>query len=227
MLTIICGEDNIGSRKYFQNLKATFSQKNFEIRNIQARATSELNKWLIDSPSLFTTKKVFFTDNLMKVIKKSKNTLTEVEKISALKDTELYDWEDSLTARELKAIKGAVVREFKPTDSIFKLLDACYPSNKKQFVRLLNTLVESSDENFIFIMLARHIKNLLLIKDGQIPTGMQKWQAQKLITTTQYWEKDKLLMFYDGLYRIEIRNKTSTNPYSVKESLEILSCYFL
>lgn len=228
MLTIICGEDNVNSRKYIQNLKSGFSSKNFEIRNIAPQQIEEMQKWFFESPSLFSEKKVFFTDNLMKYLKRTgEKLLADLEKIAAATNIEIYDWEDSLTSRDLKTIKGALVKEFKPSENIFKLLDACYPPNKKQFLQLLDSVNETLDENFIFIMLTRHIRNLILINDGAVPTRMQKWQAQKFQSLGRHWQQKKLVSFYQGLYRIEIRNKTSTNPYSVKESLEIISCYFL
>lgn len=229
MLTIICGEDNVASRKYFQDIKETFSKKNFEIKNIASNEISELKKWLIESPTLFSSSRAFFVENLMKYLKKfkTKDHIKELEDIARMRDVELFDWENGLTSRDLKKIAGAVIKEFKPSENIFKLLDACFPTNKTRFINILNRVEENADENFIFTMLTRHIRNLIIIKENITPPKMQSWQASKLKLQTKFWQLNKLISFYDSLFRIEIRNKTGANPYNIKESLDILATLFL
>lgn len=229
MLTIICGEDSIASREYFINLKKGYGAKGYEVYHLAAGEFQEINRWLADSLSLFSQKLVFFTENLSKNYSRRGNPGIDksIYRLIDTKEAEVIDWEEFTPARELKLLKGAAVKEFKPDMSIFKLVDACYPGNLKNFLRILNDLPIKIDDGFIFIMLARHIRNLLLIKSGETNSKLQSWQVYKLKGQARHWELNSLTSFYDGLHRIDVSSKTGRNPFSIKKSLEILACYFL
>ncbi len=229
MLIIICGEDSVSSRDYYLKLKGDYQNKGIEVLDVKAAEINEITKSLSDSISLFSQKLVFFTQGLNKKISKrsSPKLFAAAEELAKKKDVQLIDWEEYTTGRELKLTKGVTVKEFKVSESIFKLLDACYPKNLKQFISLLNSLPEKVDDVFIFIMLARHIRNLLMVKLGCTSKSLQSWQAAKLKSQARFWDEEKLSSFYDGLYKIDVRVKTSNNPFSLRKSLDLLACYFL
>ena len=227
MLTIICGEDVVTSRTFLSSLKNDYLKTGIEVRQIRFDDITEINRWLGDSPTLFSQKKVFFTEFINKKIKKdNKKFLAELTNISKLKDVELVDWED-VGSRQLKLTKIAKVKEFKPDKTIFKLLDCISPGNKSLFLNSLEQLSSNMDESFIFIMMARHVRNLILVSQDILPTKMQSWQFGKLKYQARSWDTEKLVNFYEGLMRVDIASKTGKSPYSIKESLDILACYFL
>lgn len=227
MLTIICGEDVISSRNYLQTLKQQYLLKNFEVKNISVQEIESISLWLGESQSLFFTKRIFFSEYLNRHIRRdNKKLLAELKKIEKLKDVELIDWE-SVSLWELKLAKVGNVKEFKPRESIFKLLDSLYPTNKSTFLSLLLSTTIDIDEHFIFTMVVRYVRNLIVIKMGSIPLKMQSWQAQKLKLQASFWKSQNLFNFYEALFKIEIGTKTSTTPYSIKNSLAILACHFL
>ena len=227
MLTIICGEDTIASRNYFVSLKKDFLTKGFDIRDIKFEEIKEIPRWLAESPTLFFQKKVFFSENLNKKIKKdNKSMLAELQMVNQMSNADLIDWE-GVSVRELKFSKLGKIKEFKPDQSIFKLLDALYPGNRSDFIKLLGRLTQDLDENFVFIMLTRYVRNLILVKEGVNPAKLQSWQVYKLKSQTKQWKIENLVNFYEALFRIEVGLKTSTNPFSIKKSLDILACHFL
>lgn len=227
MLTIICGEDTITSRNYFTSLKKNFSSKGFEIRDVKYEEVGNITRWLADSPTLFFKKRVFFSENLNKKIKRdSKTILKELQDIEKMKDVELIDWE-GVSQWELKLKKLGRVKEFKPDKTIFKLLDTLYPGNRTVFISLLDSLGQKLDENFIFIILVRYVRNLIIIKEGAVPPRMQPWQTYKLKSQADRWKSENLVNFYEALFKIDVGLKTSSNPFSIKESLAILACHFL
>ncbi len=228
MLTIICGEDSISSRNYFLEQQKIFAEKDFEIVNIDYRLVLELDESEASSASLFTQKRIYFTTSLNKKVLKKLNVKTEkkIKDIIVSDKIQLFDWEEETSGRDLKSIKGIVIKELKPSQTIFKLLDSCYPGNLKQFISGLKIISESTDDNFIFIMLARHMRNILITKLGERLPKLQSWQIIKLSNQAKYWRLENLINFYQGLHRIDVNSKTSS-PYSVKESLDILACYYL
>ncbi len=229
MLTIICGEDSISSRDYYLKLRLECASKKFEVRDIKVGELSEIEKWLSNSPSLFSSTLVLFTESLNKKISKRSNPalLSLVENLANKKDVVLVDWEEHTSARELKLSKGIIIKEFKPSSSIFKLLDACYPGNIKQFTSCLYSLPEKTDDTFIYIMLIRHVRNLFVIKLGCALKSLQFWQVAKLRSQTKLWDTSKLVSFYEGLYRIDIGLKTGRNALPLRKSLDLLACYYL
>ena len=227
MLTIICGEDTIASRNYFVSLKKDFLTKGFDIRDIKFEEIKEIPRWLAESPTLFFQKKVFFSENLNKKIKKdNKSMLAELQMVNQMSNADLIDWE-GVSVRELKFSKLGKIKEFKPDQSIFKLLDELFPGNRSDFIKLLGRLTQDLDENFVFIMLTRYVRNLILVKEGVNPAKLQSWQVYKLKSQTKQWKIENLVNFYEALFKIEIGLKTGSNPFSIKKSLDILACHFL
>src|SRR3989344_623273 len=227
MLTIICGENTSASRNFYISLKKDYQNKGYEIRDISYSEIENINRWLADSPSLFSNKKVFFSQRLNKFFKKdNKKFVEDLQLIEKMKDVDLIDWEE-VSGWELKIKKIGIVKEFKPDQTIFKLLDSVYPGNRLTFISQLNTLNQSLDENFIFIMLVRYIRNLIIITEDGVPPRMQSWQTYKLKSQASRWKKENLVNFYEALFRVETGLKTGSNPFSIKESLDILACHFL
>ncbi|MFZ6034885.1 MAG: hypothetical protein ACOYUB_01910 [Patescibacteria group bacterium] len=229
MLTIVCGEDSGSSRNYFLDIKKKARDRDCEVVDIDAKSIGEILTWMADAPTLFSSKKVFFTQSLNKNISKRSNPkyLETVEKIARDAGSEVYDWEDNVPGRYLKIKEGVTVKEFKPDTSIFKVLDSCYPGNIKVFLDGVHDLSQGSEDIFTFIMLSRHVRNLMLISLGQVPPGMPSWQAARLKGQAAKWTTEKLVSFYDNLHKIDASLKTGTLPYSLASALDILAAYYL
>lgn len=226
MLTIICGEDNVASRAFLQDTIATYRKKNYEILRITPEQLYEIPQEHSEGLSLFGLKKAYVVENLNKSLKRDKSDKL-LKTLSNLEDTDLVVWEDGTAKRELKLQKAGVIKEFKPSDNIFKLLDSCYQKNLRLFLTMLDELVTAQNEMFVFIMLQRHIRNLALVSLGNPPASLQSWQIGKLREQASSWDKNLLVDFYEKLINLEIGLKKGSNPYSLKKSIEILVCYYL
>lgn len=229
MLTVVCGEDSVSSFNYYSTLKKDCQDKGCEIRDINANDLENINLWLGEAQSLFAQKQAFFTQNINKKLSRKLNLKINkvVEELIKDKKIELISWEEEISSRFLKFPKGIIVKEFKLQENIFKLQDALYPGNLKNFLQMLEQLSNTVDENFIFIMLSRHVRNLLVVKTASVESELQKWQVYKLKSLASRWEENKLAGFYDSLHKIDVSQKTSTSPYSLKKSLDIIACYYL
>jgi len=76
-------------------------------------------------------------------------------------------------------------------------------------------------------MLYRHIRLLVLLLTDGLSDKLPPWQKYKVLGQAKKWEKQSLIDFYSGLIRIEIGSKTSSNPYGIRKSIEILACHYL
>ncbi|OGK18389.1 hypothetical protein A3G67_03815 [Candidatus Roizmanbacteria bacterium RIFCSPLOWO2_12_FULL_40_12] len=226
MLTIVCGEDTVASRAYFQEVIETYKKKDYEVLKISPDQLPDVQQEHFESLSLFGLKKVYFIENLNKTLKRGGSDKL-LKTLETLGDTPLIIWEDGVSKRELKLQKAGSVKEFKPGENVFKLLDSCYPKNLRSFLLMLDELATPQNEMFLFIMLQRHMRNLVLVATGNPPSSLQSWQVGKLKGQSSHWETNSLLDFYDKLINLEIGLKSGKGSYTLKKGIEMLACYYL
>ncbi len=226
MIHIILGDDVSESRNEFVKLKEDYKNKGYEISLLNESNILELDKWLYQSQRLFSEKKVFFGENLL-----SKKEFREILKKYDTKaqETDFILWEEKLEGRIVKFIfQNAKIHQSKLPYNIFKFLDSVYPANLEVTINYLNQIFGDVDENIILYMLQKRLRDLILIKNNlKTEKKLAEWQIYKLKSQAEKWMGDKLVTFYDALYRIEVRTKTSSGYYSIKKSLDILFCYYL
>jgi len=228
MLTIICGEDIVSSRQYFFDLKNNLKAKGTQVFEISPEKVEEIFRWMAQSGHLFEEKKAFFIENLyQKYLKRLKERKADLLRRLHELDEEVFVWENNLPAYQIKVKnQPVVIKEFKPPQSIFNLLDACYPGNFKEFINILHQLPKSIDEGMLFFLLVQRIRNIILHKKNQLHK-IHPFQLKKIRFQAKLWPIEKLVDFYDGLYRIEVLTKTSATPFDIKKSLDILASFYL
>lgn len=228
MLTIVCGEDTVKAREYYRFLIDSERKKNNEVSFVAAGEISEAVNPDTAPVTLFGEKQVYVTSDLNKFLGRSAKSslLTHLKKIADSTTIQLISFENGVSARELKIRNTGTVKEFKPNENIFKLLDSLYPQNIAHFLGLLEGLSGTAD-GFILIMLIRHVRKLVLIKEGTTPRGLASWQAAKLKSQASRWGRQELLSFYDALLRIDMQSRTGRSPFNVRSGLQIAACYFM
>lgn len=233
MIYIYCGEDTITARLAYTKEIEKYRTTLAEIIPLSASSIVDVKKGIADNLNLFSTQTVFCVENLEKFsFKKSTKAKTDIVydaivSIAQNKSVTLLDFEEGKQGRQLKLKDLAVVHESKPATTIFKLLDECIPGNKNGFVQSLQIVCQTQDEQFVFIMLYRQIRQLVLALTDGLSAKLPPWQKYKIIAQAKKWDKERLVNFYSGLIKIEIGSKTSSNPYGIRKSLEILACHYL
>lgn len=225
MITVLYGENSTDSRNRYVTLRQEYVDKSYEIIELTPEVLPELDKWLFDTQLLFAPKRAFFGQNLLskkehrEVLKKYDNAKVEPHFIL---------WEESIDDKTAKyAFTTAQLVPFKYPQNIFQLLDGLYPGNKEVSLSLLSSVASSVDENIIYFMLVKRARELLLLKENQEVPKLAGWQQTRLVNQANKWPLDKLCNFYDTLYRLDVLNKTSGTPYSLKKALDILFIYSL
>lgn len=226
MIFLLYGENTAESRSRFVALREEYVKKEYEIIELTHESLPELDKWLFDTQLLFAQKRVFFGQNLVGK-KEHREVLNKYDDKSV--DAHFVLWEEDIDDRTAKfAFTNAQVTPFKFPQNIFKFLDALYPGNKKEALQILSSLNSLIDENIIFYMIIKRARELVLISEGKDVAKLAGWQTARLTSQAAKWiSTNPLIRFYDALYRIEVMNKTSATPYSVKKALDILVIYSL
>jgi len=231
MLTIIAGEDATSSREYQYQLKKSYAQKGFYTENIPIDQIEQIAKDDAPAENLFGQSTVYFVDSLSKKYKGRQKTAFKEAVISITKNSKicLVDWENGKSAYELSGLKKIATefREFKPKKNIFELLESCYPGNLENFLSCIEIVSKSQEPTFIYAMLCKHVRKLIFASEDALDAKTQPWQRQKLYIQAGHWNKNNLMKFYEGLAKIDTAVKTSSTPYDLKSSLELLVCYYL
>lgn len=231
MLTIIAGEDTVVSRQKLQELREQYKKKGYSIDQVPVVEIPELLKNAEGVTNLFGQASVYIVENVSSKYKgRAKTPFKEaVQELAKSQSIHLIDWEDGKSAYDLSSLKkiATTFYEAKPAKNIFELLDACYPGNLTQFLQALEIVNQSQDIGFIYALLYKHIRKLILTAEGIADSKTPPWQRGKLTYQAQKWDKNKLIKFYEGLARIDISMKTSSTTYNLRESIELLVCYYL
>ncbi len=230
MLIIYCGENSISSYQAYFELKKNYQNKNYQILNINFDDLENIHCWLGENQSLFAEKKVFFSQNLLKKFNNKNPKIKKIiDQLIRERQVEIVDWEEETTAKNLTISKNknVIIKEFKLKENIFKLAESLYPGNLKSFIYLLNQLSDNISEYLIFTIIIKQIRNLILIKLNQLDKKLASWQIYKLKFQSKKWSLDKLINFYQSLYNLEIKEKTSNNPLGIIKSLQIITSYYL
>jgi DNA polymerase III delta subunit len=231
MLTVICGEDSVASRTYLQHLKQNYTQKGYNVTSITTSELEDVYKNSSGVMGLFGQQNVYVIEKLSAALSRKKKSADQ-EMIKSLienKEILLIDWEDRKSAYELTSLKKIATdfKEFKPEKTIFQLLDSFLPKNMKSFLHAVEIVNKTQEDSFIFAMLSKHVRQLILAKENALDSKMSPWQKMNITKQANVWDTQKLIGFYDGLSRVDIAMKTSNTPFSLKKSLDILACYYL
>ncbi len=231
MLTIIAGEDSTASRNKLQELKNKYQNDNYSIQEVSPTDVPDLLKNAEGVTDLFGKESVYLVSNLSSKYKGREKTpfKDSVQELSQSTSIHLVDWENGKSAYELSGLKRIATTFFeaKPQKSIFELLDACVPGNLSAFLNVVDLVCKTQDIGFIYALLSKHVRKLILASENALDSKTAPWQRGKLKAQADRWDQKNLVKFYEGLARIDISMKTSSTPYDLRGSIELLVCYYL
>ena len=116
-------------------------------------------------------------------------------------------WEGKEIGKILTGLLGAKVsvQLFKTPVVIFKLLDGVAPGRTPALLSLLGEALAVDAAELIFTLLVRRLRQLIQLRDGVTPDGLQGWQSARLTSQAKLFTMDKLLS-------MEKIFSTSTSP---------------
>ncbi|KKQ36932.1 MAG: hypothetical protein US54_C0049G0005 [Candidatus Roizmanbacteria bacterium GW2011_GWA2_37_7] len=231
MLTVIAGEDSVASRSKLQDLKKIYRNDGYLVEQTTVDTLPEVLKNSSGVRDLFGKQSIYFVDGISTKYKGRINTSFKniVQQLAEEKNIHIVDWENGKSAYELSSLKriATVFDEYKPGKNIFQLLEACYPKNLKIFLDTLDVVAVTQEITFIYTLLWKHVRKLIQAQHNTLDSSVPSWQKQKLVFQSQKWDQPTLMKFYERLARIDVSFKTNSTTYDLKESIELLVCYYL
>ncbi len=220
MLTLVHGQDNLSSRKFF------LSQKDIESLTFDAESLNpiELSQSL-QGGGLFENPKKVFIENLF-TRKGSKNLALVTEILNSNENANVFIYGDKdVGVRSLSNFPKFTNENFKVPQNIWAFLDGIRPTNPNNIKLFHNALVGSEPE-VVFAMIIRQFRLLIGINStGKNIDEVKKladWQKTKLKRQAALFEISKLKEIYKKLYKIEKGTKTGSSNLNLVQNIDIL-----
>lgn len=219
MITLLHGNNIVASRsKLIERIDEARGQGK-EIRQLDGKILDgPALTQAVESSSLFGGNVLVVIEGLL--IKLGKKEKFAVQLIDILKRSEstidIILWEDKEIGKTLIGLLGSKcsVELFKTPVVIFQLLDGMRLDLFHQAL-----LIDAPER--IFVMIVRRVRELIMVKDGVTPEGLQGWQAGRLTSQAKSFTMDKLLSMEKKLLEIDVSMKTGTSPFPLAQQLEL------
>ena len=220
MLTLLHGDDIVSSRRALGEMK--LAHKESEILTLDGKKASLSDlKQALESSSILSSSRLVILENFFSS-QPSKEKLFYLS--SGEFSSDLVFWEGKKTSPGLIKKLGPriQVRLFKTPAVVFQFLDNFLPKNRKASLIDLKKTLKSSPQSLVFYLLVGHIRNLLLVKDGEVPPKMQVWKLRKLQSQAKQFSLDSLQKIYRRLLLIDIAQKTGEERFDLAGELQML-----
>lgn len=221
MITLVHGENIVASRNFLLEKKSNFKG---EIISFNGK-TVEIDKLkqAIESVPLFTDQRLIIIEDLYSRSAKLqlKNILSYLNQFQKTNEIILWEGKEIKKPSLGKACSDWNIQLFTHPKILFKFLEAIYPRNNLKILSFLKSLRQTYIDEFLFLMIARQIKYLILANDDAL-SGMPSWMSYKYKKQAKFFTKDQLINLYKKLLNIDINQKTSSSAFNLAEELDLL-----
>lgn len=225
MLLVYCGNNIQNSRKEYLDKIDEYKEKGYEIIHLASTDFEHVESAINAHSSLFNDQLIFTGDNILKYKMLKKNVLSYLKEHSHVS---FIFWEEFITGKDIsKTLKQVQVIDVSLPGTIWKLLDSLVPGNAAFTLKLIRDVYESTDEYMILYMMQKHIKDLILVLDGESTRNVAPWQQSKLKSQASKWKRKNLESFFIKLHDVETQTKQGTMQYGILEAIDILITVYL
>lgn len=226
MLILIHGDDLVASRKALDQEKNRAEAEKREIVNLDGRKVEASDVvTAVSSVSFFDSGKTVVIENFFKsgTTKEKEKILSYLGKEKNL--PEVIFWEE----KELEKTK---IKKFLPKAKViycslpkllFQFLEAIGGKPPSLLIPIFWKLLKQKDMEFIFVMILRQLRFLIIAKDmGERGLRhLSPWQARKFISQSRHFKVDKLILAYRKLLSLEYKLKTGQTAYTFERLIDI------
>lgn len=218
MKTILLhGDDELKSYERLQKFIETAKSRSWEVVYLDDTNLSFLEA--IRSRTLFGGEDFFILRDIKKIGKRESEWLN---KNSSKAEGNLIIYHPGVaSATFIKSFPDSVkVEEFKLPKLIFQFLDSFVPKNAKSSINLLHQIAVNQAPEFIFSLLARHIRDLYWVSVEAKTLPYPDWRVGKLREQAKKFSINQIAQLINKLSEIDVEVKTSN--VEVIPSLDLL-----
>ena len=223
-IIVFHGTDIVRSRQAFIDKIAQFSSQTTETIRVEGKQIDDnFIQTNLYSPPMFQDSRLIAIENLFSLPKSDAKDQT-IKQLAQVTDCPIIIWEGKEI--ETKSYPKALLFQiYKLPNELFTFLDQIDPANLKGSLVMLERIKDLVDENYLFIMLARQIRLLILVK-GNETADLAPWQVGKLKKQAEKFSEAQLFGLYRGLRDLDYNQKTSQSIGSYFNEIEFLISNF-
>jgi DNA polymerase III delta subunit len=204
---LIHGDHTLDSYQRLRKFIEEAKTRNWDVVRIDCSAVVSLAEEVSRS-SLFQKEQFFVVENLDKVRKKDLAWLKK--NIVNLPGTLVFFHQGVIKRDLLQSLpKPDKIEEFKLPRLIFKFLEAFYPGNEKSCLQLFHQVMKTEPHEFVFALLARHLRDLYWLKIDINALSYPHWRLSRLKAQSTRFSKSLLKGIIRDLAEIDVKTKTS------------------
>lgn len=222
MITVIHGDHIEASRSELLTVKGKAAGK--EIRELQGSKIDEQTLiQSLESSSLFGGDTVVIIELLFSRLGRQQKKIERLARLLVDRQAacDIIVWEDKeLSAATLKYLGNPVVRLFKTPVIIFQFLDSIAPGQTRRTLELFEQLLTTEPPELVFSMIAKRMRQLLMIALGVTLPTMAGWQLSRLTTQAKSFRMEQLKKLYLSLADREYAVKSGNSAFDLKQHIE-------
>lgn len=225
---VFSGDDLVSSRKAFLEHLENLQKKGVEVVKFQGKELTEEKLELLNTPtSLFGDKRIIVIENLLSGTK-SKDKENSLKLLATRSQAQfgevvvIWEGKDFTKSDQLKYPTGFIFKNYKLPQETFRFLETLSPGKTAGNLQNFHKTLATVDPNFLFLMLIRQIRLLIMAKDNKQDPKTAPWQAARLKKQADLFVLDHLLEINRRLLAIDYAQKTSASPFSLDQELELL-----
>ena len=225
MITLLHGDDTTKSRNELQRLRGLAVGK--ELRELDGKTvTEDILLQSLSSSSLFGDDLVVIIENLFSSQAKKIKRVEALAKliVSESQGVEIILWEEKEVGKTALTHLGPkiTVRIFSLPVIIFQFLDSVRPRTVKTMLPLYRQVVEHEAPELVHALLLKRFRQILELKSGITPPGMQSWQISRLTNQAQSFTIDQSQEAYKKILQNDLQMKTGSGALSLQQNTELL-----
>jgi len=217
---LLHGDNHPASRKNLSEIINAARTKGAGIVQIEWKSSKKAELLqAAQSQGMFSSLQLLVVENIFTNNKEALEIVNGIEKGGS----SLVFWEGKTIPPSIisKLSKTFQVFEFKLPVLTFKFLDSIYPRNSKTSLDYLEKM-EDQEADFLLIMLSRHIRFLIWVKEDPGTMKVAVWQKGNLEKQAAKFSTEQLYELHGKLLELDRLNKKSQLIGSLMENLEVL-----
>lgn len=217
------GDDSAGSRSgLFQALeKEKASGRDIQVVDGLKVSPKDLESYLA-SANLFSSTAIVLENLGSRPLSKDKKAALAL--IAGYRgDKNILLWEKKeLTKSQINAFgKDVIAKSSKIPAAIFQFLDAVRPGNVRETLKLLTKTAVSAETGFIFVMLCRHVSDLIIAQSGDT-SRLIPFKRSRLVSQASAFTPETLRSLHTSLLSIDRAVKTGRTKLDYMTHLELV-----
>ncbi|MCX8008136.1 MAG: hypothetical protein N3A54_00360 [Patescibacteria group bacterium] len=229
MIVLLHGDDMLQSREELHALKAKEKEKGKEIKTLDAKTINDdASIQILSSHSLFGDRPVVIIENLFSSSgKKTARIQGIIERIQEYgAETDIILWEEKEIGKSIIQLLGskAIIKPYKLPTVVFTFLDSIRPKNARHTLSLYDALLKEKPPEFIYVMLYKRFKQLVLLRSGFSVNGLRPWQITRLTNQARQFTLEQLLSLYRHIRMLEYKRNSGQAEFDLKEAIEFMLC---